>query len=159
MIFESIQVDYSKTSEILHLRQVLEEIGGQELAISKLLDSTIKRKEDLELQNEEKGKLSLGIQTKLHETRNLFDSYINSLAKTLFETEFKSKYENFMALQKVYGAKVLIISCLVDFIIVNIKALKTHKDLLYRNILEKLKLSFKVVIKIYSIEVNHCFSD
>lgn len=106
MIFESIQVDYSKTSEILHLRQVLEEIGGQELAISKLLDSTIKRKEDLELQNEEKGKLSLGIQTKLHETRNLFDSYINSLAKTLFETEFKSKYENFMALQKVYGAKV-----------------------------------------------------
>ena len=71
------------------------------------------------------------LQKNLHEKQNIFECYTISLAKTLFLQEFLHKNENFLALQKVYGSKVL----------------KMQKDLLYQNILEKIKNNFAVISK------------
>ena len=81
------------------------------------MEAKINLKKALEDEKDEKVKLIRTLQNKLNETQNLFESFTNSLARIIFEKEFKSKYENFMALQKVYGAKVhilinIVINCL-----------------------------------------------
>ena len=97
-----------KNVEIYHLFEQFKELDAQNLTIKTLLEAKIKMKKTLEDEKDEKTKLIKVLQNKLTETQNLFESFTNSLARTLFDKEFKSKYENFMALQKVYGAKVFI---------------------------------------------------
>lgn len=99
-------LDLGKNNEILQMIGQYKELEAQNLTITKLLEAKIKVRLSLESEKEEKLKYLYFLQNKLNETRNLFDSFMNSLAKTLFEKEFKNKYENFMALQKVYGARV-----------------------------------------------------
>lgn len=79
------------------------------MTIKQFIEEKINIKKALEDEKDEKIKLIRSLQNKLNETQNLFESFTNSLARAIFEKEFKSKYENFMALQKVYGAKVHIL--------------------------------------------------
>jgi len=95
-----------KTNEI---KALLEKYKENELNISLIkseLEAKMLIKTEISVEKQEKFIKLKHLQKNLKEKQNLFECYMISLAKTLFSKEFTNKYENFMALQKVYGSKV-----------------------------------------------------
>lgn len=71
------------------------------------LENNLYMKKELDIKKQEKNKNIVYLQKELKEKNNFFECYTISLAKNLFERQFSKQNENFMALQKVYGTKVI----------------------------------------------------
>lgn len=55
---------------------------------------------------QESEKTLANLQNTLKEKQSLFDCFIISLSKNIYNNELSQKHENFLALQKIYGSKV-----------------------------------------------------
>ena len=71
------------------------------------LENKESMKNELESKKQEKNKDIVQLQKELKDKNDFFDCYTVSLAKNLFERQSSFQHENFLALQKVYGTKVI----------------------------------------------------
>lgn len=99
-------LDLHKNKEIEVLIQQSQEYENEIDFLMKSLEQKKMMRDDARHDMQENEKTLANLQNILKEKQSLFDCFIMSLSKNIYNNELAQKHENFLALQKIYGSRV-----------------------------------------------------